>query len=159
MKTKIGMLAILAALAAFSACAATDLGEIALSDDIPPVVYRLVSGTNAVFVITNYNSQVHCPSIRFEQLGTNGTWTTYYDSRREHAETLTNAMDYADAVAATRAPAAWSRTTSGLGQEAPDGVTWVSTPQTTIAGGYEYEKVLTSSGFSLQTDSASRPTR
>ena len=36
---------------------------------------------------------------------------------------------------------------SGLmAQDAPDGVTWISTPETVIAGGYEYEKVITTAG-------------
>ena len=110
-------------------------------------VYRIVAGTNIVLVVTNYNSATHAPAMKLQHLDPqSGEYVTYWDETRRHAQTLTNAMDYADAQVATRAPKAWSRTTSGLGSEAPDGVTWISTPETVIAGGYEYEKVITSSG-------------
>ena len=113
----------------------------------PSDVYRLVAGTNVVLVVTNYNSAAHAPAMKLQHLDPeSGEYVTYWDETRRHALTLTNAMDYADAQVATRAPKAWSRTTSGLGSEAPDGVTWISTPETVIAGGYEYEKVITSAG-------------
>ena len=110
-------------------------------------VYRIVAGTNVVLVVTNYNSAVHAPAMKLQHLDPDtGEYITYWDETCRHGITLTNAMNYADAVAQTRAPAAWCGTTSGLGQEAPAGVTWVSTPETVIAGGYEYEKVITTSG-------------
>ena len=110
-------------------------------------VYRIVAGTNVVLVVTNYNSAVHVPAMKLQHLDPDtGEYITYWDETCRHGITLTNAMNYADAVAQTRAPAAWCGTTSGLGQEAPAGVTWVSTPETVIAGGYEYEKVITTSG-------------
>ena len=141
------------ALAAFAAMGADiDKGAL-LTESVaaetyatPSDVLRIVSGTNVVFVIRNYNSHVSIPSLKVQQLDTNGVWQTFYDSKREHAQTLTNAMDYADAVATTRAPAAWSRTTSGLGAEAPTNTTWISTPTTVIAGGLEYAKTITSGG-------------
>ena len=110
-------------------------------------VYRLIAGTNVVLVITNYNSAVHAPSMRLQHLDPDtGEHVTYWDETRRHGMTLTNAMDYTDAQIETRAPRAWSHTTSGLGSEAPAGVTWISTPETVIAGGYEYEKVITTAG-------------
>ena len=110
-------------------------------------VYRLIAGTNVVLVVTNYNSSVHAPSMKLQHLDPqSGEYVTYWDETRRHEMTLTNAMDYTDAQMQTRAPKAWSQVTSGLGQEAPSGVTWVSTPETVIAGGYEYEKVITSAG-------------
>ena len=110
-------------------------------------VYRIVAGTNIVLVVTNYNSATHAPAMKLQHFDPqSGEYVTYWDETRQHAQTFTNAMDYTDAQVATRAPKAWSRTTSGLGSEAPDGVTWISTPETVIAGGYEYEKVITSSG-------------
>ena len=113
----------------------------------PSDVYRLVAGTNVVLVVTNYNSATHAPAMKLQHLDSNtGEYVTYWDETRRHGMTLTNAMDYTDAQIETRAPRAWSRTTSGLGAEAPEGVTWVSTPETVIAGGYEYEKVVTSAG-------------
>jgi hypothetical protein len=118
-------------------------------------VYRLIAGTNVVLIITNYNSAVHAPSMRLQHLDPDtGEYVVYWNESRRHGITLTNAMEHADAaVAAEReradaayAPRAWSHTTSGLGAEAPAGVTWISTPETVIAGGYEYEKVVTSAG-------------
>ena len=111
-------------------------------------VYRLITGTNVVLIVTNYNSQAHAPSMKLQHLDPeSGQYVTYWDETRQHGITLTNAMDYTDAAIQTRAaPRAWSGTTSGLGSEAPAGVTWISTPETVIAGGYEYEKVITSAG-------------
>ena len=111
-------------------------------------VYRIVAGTNVILVVTNYNSAVHTPAMKLQHLDPeSGQYVTYWDEQRRHGMTLTNAMDYTDAAIQTRAaPRAWSGTTSGLGSEAPAGVTWISTPETVIAGGYEYEKVITSAG-------------
>ena len=118
-------------------------------------VYRIVAGTNVILVVTNYNSAVHAPAMKLQHLDPeSGQYVTYWDETRRHGMTLTNAMDYTDAAAAAElsradaayAPRAWSGTTSGLGAEAPAGVTWISTPETVIAGGYEYEKVITTAG-------------
>ena len=118
-------------------------------------VYRIVAGTNVLLIVTNYNSAVHAPAMKLQHLDPeSGQYVTYWDEQRRHGMTLTNAMDYTDAAAAAElsradaayAPRAWSGTTSGLGAEAPAGVTWISTPETVIAGGYEYEKVITSAG-------------
>lgn len=110
-------------------------------------VYRLIAGTNVVLVVTNYNSAVHAPAMKLQHLDPqSGEYVTYWDETRRHGMTLTNAMDYTDAAILTRAPRAWSGTTSGLGAEAPAGVTWISTPETVIAGGYEYQKTITTAG-------------
>lgn len=140
------------ALLALPCLADTDCGAIALSSDLasyatPADVYRLVAGTNVVLVVTNYNSQTHAPAMKLQHLDPQtGQYVTYWDETRRHGITLTNAMQYTDAAIETRAPRAWSGTTSGLGSEAPAGVTWISTPETVIAGGFEYEKVITSAG-------------
>ena len=144
--------AILALALAMPCLADTDCGALALSSDLagyatPSDVYRLVAGTNVVLVITNYNSATHAPSMKLRHLDQQtGQYVTYWDETRRHGMTLTNAMQYTDAQVETRAPRAWSGTTSGMGQEAPAGVTWISTPETVIAGGFEYEKVVTSAG-------------
>ena len=111
-------------------------------------VYRIVAGTNVILIVTNYNSATHAPAMKLQHLDQqSGQYVTYWDETRRHGMTLTNAMDYTDAAIETRAaPRAWSGTTSGLGSEAPAGVTWISTPETVIAGGYEYEKVVTTAG-------------
>lgn len=122
---------------------ASEVGAATVED-----VYRIVAGTNVILVVTNYNSAVHTPAMKLQHLDPeSGQYVTYWDEQRRHGMTLTNAMDYTDAAIQTRAaPRAWSGTTSGLGSEAPAGVTWISTPETVIAGGYEYEKVITSAG-------------
>lgn len=111
-------------------------------------VYRLVAGTNVVLVVTNYNSATHAAAMKLQHLDPeSGQYVTYWDEMRQHGITYTNGMTYTDAAIAERAaPRAWSGTTSGLGSEAPAGVTWISTPETVIAGGFEYEKVVTSAG-------------
>jgi len=111
-------------------------------------VYQLVAGTNVVLVVTNYNSATHAAAMKLQHLDPeSGQYVTYWDEMRQHGITYTNGMNYTDAAIAERAaPRAWSGTTSGLGSEAPAGVTWISTPETVIAGGFEYEKVVTSAG-------------
>lgn len=131
-----------------------------LSDEVQAVsndfslVYRLYSGSNVVCEVTNYNSIVHSPTMRLLQLDTNGVYITVWtETNNLHriAQAATNYTDLAISNAETRAdasyaPRAWSATTSGLGADAPDGVTWISTPETVIAGGYEYEKTVSSAG-------------
>ena len=129
---------------------ASEVGAATVED-----VYRIVAGTNVILVVTNYNSAVHAPAMKLQHLDPeSGQYVTYWDEQRRHGMTLTNAMDYTDAATAAElsradaayAPRAWSGTTSALGAEAPAGVTWISTPETVIAGGYEYEKVITTAG-------------
>lgn len=161
MAKRLTILAIVAAAALPCLAADTDLGAIVTAGDLenyatqddlegfatPEDVYRLVAGTNVVLVVTNYNSATHAPAMKLQHLDPQtGQYVTYWDETRRHGMTLTNAMQYTDAAIQTRAPAAWSGTTSGMGQEAPEGVTWISTPETVIAGGFEYEKVVTSAG-------------
>lgn len=117
----------------------------------PVDVYRIVAGTNVVLVVTNYNSTVHAPSMKLQHLDPEtGEYVTYWDETRGHANTLTNAMNYADDLAAAldaaKAPRAWSRVTSGLGADAPEGTTFISTPVTHISGGFEFEKKITAGG-------------
>ena len=111
-------------------------------------VYRLVAGTNVVLIVTNYNSATHAAAMKLQHLDLeSGQYVTYWDELRQHEITYGKGTNYTDAAIAERAaPRAWSGTTSGLGSEAPAGVTWISTPETVIAGGFEYEKVVTSAG-------------
>ena len=66
------------------------------------------------------------------------------------ARTLNSATAYTDSATNelknTYAPRAWSRTTSGLGSDAPANTTWISTPRTVIAGGLEYAKIVDTYG-------------
>ena len=124
------------------------------------LVYRLYSGSNVVAEVTNYNSQVHAPSLRLMQLNESNEYVTVWTETNGLARTLRDATNYTDrAIADYAAPRAWSRTTSGLGAEAPADTTWISTPTTVIAGGLEYAKfvdtygevwVLTSNGMAAE---------
>ena len=143
---------------------ATDLSpierEIADLRTESALVYRLYSGSNVVAEVTNYNSQVHAPSLRLMQLNESNEYVTVWTETNGLARTLRDASNYTDrAIADHAAPRAWSRTTSGLGAEAPANTTWISTPTTVIAGGLEYAKfvdtygevwVLTSNGMAAE---------
>lgn len=130
------------------------------------LVYQLLMGSNVVAEVTNYNSRVRAPSFRLLQLDpdtkeyftvwaeTNGLSRTLNEAKA-HTDAATNALGLA------KADRAWSHHTSGLGADAPAGVTWISTPETVVAGGYEYAKhvtthgevwVLTSNGLGLGAD-------
>lgn len=114
------------------------------------VITRLYTSSNVIDEITNYNSVVHLPSRRMYQLTDTNTYMKVWDEMVQHSNTLSNAKAYTDASVAalpsTYAPRAWSRTTSGLGADAPANTTWISTPTTVIAGGLEYAKVVHSGG-------------
>lgn len=133
------------ALSSDIALTASDVGATTTAD-----VYRLVAGTNVVDVVTNYDSAVHMPARHLQQLDTNNVWHTIWDERTRHAATLSNAVaavaSATNALAATKADRAWGKYTSGLGYDAPEGTTWISTPTTVIAGGYEYQRTVTGSG-------------
>ncbi len=115
------------------------------------LVYQLLMGSNVVAEVTNYNSRVHAPAFRLLQLDpdtheyitvwaeTNGLTRTLNEAKA-HTDAATNVLGLA------KADRAWSHSTSGLGADAPAGVTWISTPETVIAGGYEYAKQVTTHG-------------
>ena len=155
------------------------VGRVALTNDLPDtasiesniadlrtesaLVYRLYSGSNVVAEVTNYNSQVHAPELRLMQLNESNEYITVWTETNGLARTLASASAYTDnatnALSKVYAPRAWSRTTSGLGAEAPSNTTWISTPTTVIAGGFEYTKfvdtygevwVLTSNGMAAE---------
>jgi len=124
------------------------------------LIYRLYSGSNVVAEVTNYNSRVHAPALRLMQLNESNEYITVWTETNGLARTLRDASNYTDrAIADYAAPRAWSGTTSGLGVEAPSNTTWISTPITVIAGGFEYAKcvdtygevwVLTSNGMAAE---------
>ena len=111
------------------------------------LVYRLYSGSNVVAEVTNYNSQVHAPTLRLMQLNESNEYVTVWTETNGLARTLAKANEYTDAAITNRAaPRAWSKVTAGMGFEAPSNTTWLSTGRTVIAGGLEYEKHMTSGG-------------
>ncbi len=127
--------------------AASDLVPIA---ELPGEVYRIVAGTNIVDVVTNYDSAVHAPARYLQQLTTNGVWKTIWAETNGLARTLAAAKSETtaatNALAQVKADRAWSKYTSALGAPAPEGTTWLSTPTTVVAGGYEYSRTVTASG-------------
>ena len=114
------------------------------------LVYRLYSGSNVVCEVTNYNSQVHAPTMRLMQLNESNEYVTVWAETNGLTRTLNAAKEYADGATNelknVYAPRAWSRTTSGLGADAPQNTTWISTPRTVIAGGLEYAKIVDTYG-------------
>lgn len=127
-----------------------DANEFATAAD-EALVYQLLMGSNVVAEVTNYNSRVRAPSFRLLQLDpdtkeyftvwaeTNGLTRTLNEAKA-HTDAATNTLGLA------KADRAWSKYTSGLGADAPAGVTWISTPETVVAGGYEYAKQVTTHG-------------
>lgn len=115
------------------------------------LIYRLYSGSNIIMEVTNYNSRVNPPEMRLMRLN-NETgaydvmWTETNGLERTYQRAVSNATAQVAAAAAELAPRAWSKVTSGLGSEAPANTTWISTPQLVVAGGLEFQKVITSRG-------------
>lgn len=147
-------LAILALLASASAPAADrDLGALALGSELEAsdrVVFAVIQGTNVLDVVTNYDSQVNIPERYLVQIDTNGSrrviWRESTMLTNEIAKAIAANNAETDAKLNTKADKAWSHHTSGLGAEAPENTTWISTPTTVIAGGFEFEKVATTAG-------------
>lgn len=118
------------------------------------VVYRLFSSSNVVLEVTNYNSIANSPKLRLLQLTESNTYEVVWMETNNIEKALLTATNFAATASATArseaiaasAPRAWSSVTSGMGAEAPSNTTWLSTPVTVIAGGYEYEKHVTSNG-------------
>jgi hypothetical protein len=115
------------------------------------LVYQLLMGSNVVAEVTNYNSRVRAPQLRLLQLDPEThEYITVWTETNGLSRIANAASNYTDAAVAALAdvyaPRAWSRSTSGLGAEAPSNTTWISTPETVIAGGYEYAKRITSHG-------------
>ena len=140
--------------------AATKLGDLAWQADIEDVrnnleasdrvVYAIIQGTNVLDVVTNYDSQVNIPERYLVQIDTNGSRRVIWRESTMITNEIAKAAAATDIAIASamsaKADKAWSHHTSGLGADAPAGVTWISTPETVIAGGYEYEKVVTTAG-------------
>lgn len=127
-----------------------DADEFATATD-EAILSQLIMGSNVVAEVTNYNSRVHSPTLRLLQLDNDTreyfpVWTETNGLSRatraaaQYTDAVSNALD------AAKADRAWSKYTSGMGVDAPAGVTWISTPETVIAGGYEYAKMVTSHG-------------
>ena len=114
----------------------------------------MLLGSNVVAEVTNYNSQVRSPTLRLLQLNESNEYFQVWAETNNLSRVALAATNHADTVSAAAynaatnfaAPRAWSCTTSGLGADAPEGWTWISTPQMAIAGGLEYEKNITSGG-------------
>ena len=118
------------------------------------LVTRLFTSSNVILEVTNYNSVANWPKIRILQLNESNEYIEVWTEMNGLTRTANEAAAYtvsatnalAQQSAAAFAPKAWSGVTSGMGVEAPAGTTWLSTPTTVIAGGYEPEKWITSGG-------------
>ncbi len=118
------------------------------------LVTRLFTSSNVILEVTNYNSVANWPKIRILQLNESNEYITVWTETNGLTRTANEAAAYtagatnalAQQSAASFAPKAWSGVTSGMGVEAPSNTTWLSTPTTVIAGGYEPEKWITSGG-------------
>lgn len=114
------------------------------------LVYRLSSGSNIVMEVTNCNSKANAPAARLMRLEEDGTYTVVWAEtnglERTYQRSVSNTTVQVENLRAESAPRAWSKTTSGLGADAPDNTTWISTPTTVLAGGLEYAKVVTTGG-------------
>ena len=156
---------IAAATNGLSRAADVNAAEIAAAASARATLEMLYTSSNVVAEVTNYNSSVRAPSLRLLQLDQANGYQTVWAETNGLARTLASAGAYADAatnaLARAKADRAWGKYTSGLGADAPEGVTWVSTPETVIAGGYEYAKyissgrevwVLTSNGLTAGAD-------
>ena len=124
--------------------------ELAAVSNESAIVTRLYMASNVIDEVTNYNSVVRLPSRRMYQLTESNDYVMVWNELDQHTNTLAKAKKHADdatnELARTLAPRAWSKTTSGLGADAPANTTWISTPTTVIAGGLEYSKVIHSYG-------------
>ena len=120
------------------------------------LVYRLYSGSNVVAEVTNYNSAVHAPTLRLMQLNESNEYVTVWAETNGLTRTLNEAKEYADGATNelknVYAPRAWSRTTSGLGADAPSNTTWISTEKLVIASGQEYVEIESSGVWVLCTN-------
>jgi hypothetical protein len=120
------------------------------------IVYRLYQGSNVVAEVTNYNSAVHAPTLRLMQLNESNEYVTVWAETNGLTRTLNEAKEYADGATNelknVYAPRAWSRTTSGLGADAPSNTTWISTEKLVIASGQEYVEIASSGVWVLCTN-------
>lgn len=122
-------------------------------------------GDNSRVVITNYDSQVHLPEFSFEQrtnevdMATNlfrvvwremAHWESFlglgWDWEDPNWQGFGAWKSSTEQAIAGKADRAWGYYDSHSGNYAPDGYTWISSPNIAIAGGLAYNKVLTSEG-------------
>lgn len=116
-------------------------------------VAAIVAGDDVQFVVTNYNSVTHMPSASVRYRDPDGVWRLVWDELTRW-DWLTGTflpdryMTRAETAAALdeKADRAWGHYDSATGLYAPDGVTWISSPQVVIAGGLAYQRTVTSGG-------------
>ena len=120
------------------------------------------NGTNAWLQITNYMHLIAgvIPEFSIWEIRDGQATNVWSDLekfdafveayRREMGQSRTNCFNMCTnemhRLLADKADKAWSLYTSGLGEVAPEGTTWVSTPVTVLAGGLEYERHVTTGG-------------
>ncbi len=103
-------------------------------------------GDEVRVTVTNYDSQVHLPSLYIEQkLENTNAYRVVWDERTRWK---TNELQMAEIRSAIdeKADRAWGFYDSHTGEYAPDGYAWLSSPRIAIAGGLAYQRTLTTSG-------------
>lgn len=121
-------------------------------------VARVVMGESVILESTNYNSKVNIPtlSVKFklkdENTGSNYWYTVWSElgwvNYILHNYLPTNFYSKADVDSKIdeKADRAWGHYDSHTGGYAPDGFTWISSPQIAIAGNLSYQRIITSNG-------------
>lgn len=121
-------------------------------------IARLVMGESVILESTNYNSKVNIPtlSVKFklkdEETGSNYWytvwnemgWVNYFLDR--YLPTNFYYKAEIDSMLDQKADRAWGFYDSHTGEYAPDGFTWISSPNIAIAGNLSYQRVVTSAG-------------
>ena len=112
------------------------------------------TGTNLWFEITNYQHTVAgvIPELSIKERR-DGLERTVWTDAEKFDIFATNMLssvqsrldDTTTLIATSEVYRAWSRYLSGTGKAAPENVTWISTPETYLAAGYEWEKLVTAS--------------
>ena len=121
-------------------------------------VEEIVLGDDCQLISTNYDSKVHMPhlylrfKIKDEATGTNvwqvvwnemTRWTWLLD---EHLPVNYFTKAEVTALLEQKADRAWGHYDSHTGMYAPEGFTWISSPQIALAANMAYQRVVTTGG-------------
>ena len=138
--------------------------QIVQEEDLAPIkkdiadLSTLVIGDDCQLVSTNYDSKVHMPSlfmrfkIKNEETGSND-WQVVWREMTRWDWLLdnylpTNYFTKAEVQAELdqKADRAWGHYDSHTGMYAPEGFTWISSPQIALAANMAYQRVVTTGG-------------
>ena len=103
-----------------------------------------INGEDARFVVTNYDSVTYIPEA-YVQLKRSNEWLTVWHESTQLA-VITNQLHTLSQAMQTKADIAWGQYDSTTGAAAPDGYTWISSPNVALAGGLAWQKTITTAG-------------